>query len=170
MTWRRMVGQPTNSRRPWLYEPDPQLLRGEATPFGCNPTSGAGCPAPDACDPASGSGCDLPGGCNVITHYDCTDHYVGPPYVPTGDGMGGYRLNLPGALDPGCDPNSPGACSAAYDPADWTYFDELDDEVAACWCPANPPPPGYGPPPPGTFMFYRCFCSDPGALRDRPKP
>lgn len=168
MTWRQIVGQPANSRRPWLYAPDTQLLRDEAAAFGCDPASGSGCPPPDGCDPASGSGCDLPGGCNVITHANCTDHYVGPPYVPTGDGMGGYRLNMPGALDPGCDPNTPGGCSGAYDPADWTYFDEMDDEVAACWCPANPPPPGYGPPPPGTFMYYRCFCSDPGALRDRP--
>lgn len=168
MTWRRIVGQPTNSRRPWLYAPGTQLLRGEASPFGCDPASGSGCPPPDGCDPASGSGCDLPGGCNLSTHVHCTDVSFVPPFVPTGDGVGGYRLNLPAALEPGCDPNTPGGCSAAYDPADWIYFDEVDDEVAACWCPANPPPPGYGPPPPGTFMYYRCFCSDPGALRDRP--
>ena len=170
MTWRTTTGLPGTSRSPTVTEGDVVVLAGDPQDFGCNPNSGFGCMPPQGCDQASGAGCELPSGCNVITESGCQPPEIAlKVWEDPSDSILALRLEYPAAIDPGCTPNTPGDCDLSYDPEQWADRDELDDdEVAACWCPANPPPPGYGPPPPGTFMYYRCFCSDRGAMRDRP--
>jgi hypothetical protein len=137
------------------------LLQNSA--YGCDPTSGAGCPLPDGCDPDGGAGCGLAGGCNPVTGEGCVavEKRVGftdpGADIPANDGWRGSQARL--AQEPLCDVAVPGDCGRIYN-AD-LFMDDFDDEedIAWCWCRAKVPP-GWPPPPPGMNMYYRCWCSD----------
>lgn len=83
------------------------------------------------------------------------------------------------AGEPLFDPNQPAELSPYYNSTAWdeltqTYQDlygdfgdeDWDDEEDIEWCTCIAKvPPGYPPPPPWMDMTYRCWCSDPGAMR-----
>jgi hypothetical protein len=139
--------------------------------FGCDPYSGTGCQIPEGCDLDTGENCELPGGCNPVTKQGCTQTHVSCEIVIQTDNLGNAtsaELVCPESKQLDCDPNSPGDCVSLYNEAAWADRDDDDDDVEWCWCRAAVPP-GFPAPPPWMDMFYRCWCSDPGAMRTRPE-
>lgn len=157
------------ARNPQATNTEVNILYGNKAGFGCNPRSGYGCPAPAGCDQGSGQGCTLTTGCNVVTKVGCTTTVVSCTRSTKLDASGhatGSRLDCPASTQPGCNPNIAGDCDRFYQPSPWKDFDDEDD-IRWCYCRAKVPP-GYGAPPPWMDMYYRCWCSDAGAVPRKP--
>ncbi len=139
--------------------------------FGCDLSSGVGCQIPEGCDLDSGENCDLPGGCNPVTKQGCAQSHVSCEIVVQTDNLGSAvsaELVCPESVQLDCDPNRSGDCDDSYDEAAWADRDDDDGDVEWCWCRATVPP-GFPPPPSWMDMMYRCWCSDPGAMRTKPE-
>jgi hypothetical protein len=137
--------------------------------FACDLESGYGCTLPEGCDLDTGEGCMLPTGCNLATQDGCRQTRVSCEVVAQFDDEGGFlsaELVCPESQRLDCDPNIDGDCDSLYDEETWVDWDEQEDEEW-CWCEASVPP-GYPEPPPWMDLYYRCFCSDAGAMRERP--
>lgn len=158
------------ARNPQATNTEVKILYGNKKGFGCNPYSGYGCPAPAGCDQASGKKCTLSTGCNVVTKEGCRMTTITCQKYGKYNSDGhliGSKLVCPASKQPGCNPNIAGDCARFYDPDAWKNFEEDDDEAEWCWCRAKVPK-GWPPPPPWMDMYYRCWCSDPGAVRIKP--
>ena len=163
---------------------------GCAIPEGCDRESGEGCEFTSGCNIITREGCDIPYiHCVVYTNCDWAPCGVKPviqtfckPVVRTycdpdiaGDCDKYLKTSLPldvvqnpeKAGEPVCDPNTPGSCAPLYNEEFWKEYDEWDEDENIEWCTCIAEvPPGYPPPPPSMDMTYRCWCSDPGAIRD----
>ena len=158
------------SRNPQATNTEVKILYSDQAGFGCNPLSGYGCPSPAGCNQATGDKCTLTTGCNVVTKEGCKKTTVTCKKYGTFKDrvLISTKLVCPASKQPGCNPNIAGDCDKFYDPDAWKQFeDKDDDEIEWCWCRAKVPP-GWPPPPPWKDMYYRCWCSDPGAVPVKP--
>jgi len=159
------------ARNPQATNTEVKILYGNKPGYGCNPLSGYGCPAPSGCNQATGEKCTLSTGCNVVTKQGCKSTTVTCNKYGKYDAGGnliGARLVCPASTQPGCNPNIAGDCDRFYDPNAWKRFEQDDeDDIDWCYCRAKVPP-GWPPPPPWMDMYYRCWCTDPGAVPTKP--
>jgi hypothetical protein len=170
VTYRTSTALLYAARNPQATTTEVKILYTDQAGFGCNPYSGYGCPAPAGCDQGSGDRCTLSTGCNVVTKEGCKKTTVTcKKYGQYRDGaLIGTKLVCPASKQPGCNPNISGDCDKFYSPDAWKKFEEDDDDdIEWCWCRAKVPP-GWPPPPPWKDMYYRCWCSDPGAVPIKP--